>query len=180
MFRSRLFRAALKSESLDSAGITIAAQHSQAACHVPRLLAGLRQLYPDQKFRIRSDNRAESVALPMRGEAEILVTDDTPQLPSHLPAPLARRRLLGHDDLMLVASPALHKALGKGADGARVPMLCYPPDSFFGQAVRADEFIRSVDRLLAHLMQAPARYSRHGPSRQPDPPARRRRPVLPR
>jgi DNA-binding transcriptional LysR family regulator len=259
------FRAALKSESLDSAGITIAAQHTLAASYVPHLLAGLRQLYPEQNFRIRSENRAESVALLIRGEAEILVTYDTPQLPCNVPEPLARRHRLGQDDLMLVAAPSLHKALNRVAEGARVPMLCFPPDSFFGQAVRAeampdlmrrqqvvvrcvsefamglrelalagegaawlpasliradlaqrslvpldrlgrsvrmdivvfmavalgeraDEFARSVDQLLAHLMQAPgagadaapARYSRHGPSRQPDPPTGRRRKLLPR
>ena len=39
---------------------------------------------------------------------------------------------------MLVASPQLHKALGKVALGDRVPLLCFPSDSFFGQAVRAD------------------------------------------
>lgn len=132
------FRAALKSESLDSASITIAAQHTLAASYVPGLVARLRQLDPDRNFRIRSENRAESVAMLMRGEAEILITYDTPQSPCNVPAQLARRHVLGHDDLMLVASPALHKELSKVAEGGRVPMLCFPPDSFFGQTVRSE------------------------------------------
>jgi DNA-binding transcriptional LysR family regulator len=132
------FRAVLKSESLDSGGITIAAQHTLAASYVPGFLARLRQLDPDQNFRIRSENRADSVAMLMRGEAEILITYDTPQSHCNVPGQLALRHVLGQDDLMLVACPALHKELSKIPDGSRVPMLCYPPDSFFGQAVRAE------------------------------------------
>ncbi|MBS1178173.1 MAG: LysR family transcriptional regulator [Proteobacteria bacterium] len=132
------FRAVLKSESLDSAGITIAAQHTLAAAYVPGFLARLRHLDPDQNFRIRSENRADSVAMLMRGEAEILITYDTPQSPCNVPEQLARRHVLGQDDLMLVACPALHKDLSKTAEGGRVPMLCFPPDSFFGQVVRAE------------------------------------------
>lgn len=132
------FRAVLKSESLDSAGITIAAQHTLAAAYVPNFLARLRQLDPDQNFRIHSGNRADSVAMLLRGEAEILITYDTPQSPCNVPEPLARRHVLGQDDLVLVANPALHKDLSRIAEGERVPMLCFPPDSFFGQAVRAE------------------------------------------
>jgi DNA-binding transcriptional LysR family regulator len=132
------FRAVLKAESLDSAGITIAAQHTLAASYVPGFLERLRLLDPDQNFRLRSENRADSVAMLMRGEAEILIAYDTPQSPCNVPEPLAQRHVLGEDELMLVASPALHRQLSRVAQGERVPMLCFPPDSFFGQAVRAE------------------------------------------
>lgn len=130
------FRAVLKSESLDSAGITVAAQHTLAAAYVPGVLARLRQLDPDQNFRIRSENRADSVAMMVRGEAEILITYETPQAPCNVPSQLALRHVLGHDDLLLVACPSLHKTLRRVPAGGRVPMLCFPPDSFFGQVVR--------------------------------------------
>jgi LysR family transcriptional regulator, hypochlorite-specific transcription factor HypT len=132
------FRAVLKSESLGSAGITIAAQHTLAASYVPGFLARMRHLAVDQNVRIRSENRSESVALLMRGEAEILITYDTQQAPCNISAQLAQRHVLGHDELKLVASPPLHKVLCAVAAGDRVPMLCYPPDSFFGQAVRTE------------------------------------------
>lgn len=132
------FRAVLKSESLGSADITIAVQHTLATSYMPAFLARLRGLDKDQNFRIRSENRAESVALFMRGEAEILVTYDTPQSPCNVPAQLASRLVLGQDELTLVACPALHKELGKVAEGGQVPMLCFPPESFFGQVVRAE------------------------------------------
>lgn len=132
------FRAVLKSEALDGADITIAAQHTLAAAYVPGFLEKLRGLSPDQNFRIRSENRADSVAMLMRGQAEILVTYDTPQAPCVVPAQLATRHVLGQDVMMLVACPALHKELSKVQEGGPVPMLCYPPDSFFGQVLRAE------------------------------------------
>ena len=131
------FRAILKSESLDSAGITIAAQHTLAAAYVPGFLARLRHPGVDQNFRIRSENRSDSVTMLMHGEAEILITYETQQSPCNISAQLAQRHVLGQDELTLVASPPLHKVLRRVAAGDGVPMLCYPPDSFFGQAVRA-------------------------------------------
>jgi DNA-binding transcriptional LysR family regulator len=132
------FRAILKSESLDSAGITIAAQHTLAASYVPGFLVRLRELGVDQNFRIRSENRSESVGMLMRGEAEILITYDTQQSPCNISDQLALRHVLGQDELRLVASPPVHKALLMVAPGESVPMLCYPPDSFFGQALRTE------------------------------------------
>lgn len=132
------FRAVLKSEALDGADITIAAQHTLAAAYVPGFLEKLRTLSPDQNFRIRSENRADSVAMLIRGQAEILITYDTPQAPCIVPAQLATRHVLGRDNMMLVACPALHKQLSQVLEGDPVPMLCYPPDSFFGQVVRAE------------------------------------------
>lgn len=132
------FRATLKSASLDSGGITIAAQHTLAASMMPDFLARLRQLDPNQSFRIRSENRAESVAILMRGEAEILLTYDAPQVPCHVPEQVALRHVLCHDDLLLVAAPALNRRLIDGVQGGPLPMLCFPPESFFGQVIRAE------------------------------------------
>jgi DNA-binding transcriptional LysR family regulator len=132
------FRAVLKAEALDSAGITIAAQHTLAAAYVPAFLVRLQGLSPGQSYRIRSENRTDSVAMLMRGQAEILITYETMQTRCGIPAPMARREVLGTDELVLVASPALHASLvGVGA-GDPVPMLCFPPESFFGQVVRAE------------------------------------------
>lgn len=132
------FRAVLNSEALDSADITIAAQHTLAAAYVPGFLQQLRSLSPDQNFRLRSENRADSVGLLMRGQAKILITYDTPQAACFVPRQLATRHVLGQDNMILVACPALHKRLSQVIEGEPVPMLCYPPDSFFGQVVRAE------------------------------------------
>ena len=132
------FRAVLKSEALGSADITIAAQHTLAAAYLPGFLEQLRHLVPDQKFRIRSENRADSLSALMRSQAEILLTYDTVQAPCGIPPQLAHRHVLGQDHMVLVCCPELHQQLAQVHEGERVPMLCYPPDSFFGQIVRAE------------------------------------------
>jgi LysR family transcriptional regulator, hypochlorite-specific transcription factor HypT len=133
------FRSTLKSESLDIADLTIAAQHSLAASYVPAFLKRLRHLEPEQNFRIRSENRSDAVAMLMRGQAEILIAYETAQTPCGIPSPIATRQVLGVDKLVLVASPALHASLSVlRNDAPPVPMLCFPPESFFGQVVRLE------------------------------------------
>lgn len=132
------FRAMLKAASLDSGGVTIAAQHTLAASYMPGFLAQLRELGPNQSFRIRSENRAESVAILMRGEAEILLTYDSHQVPCHVPEQYALRHVLAQDHLVLVASPELHDRLSEAPAGEPIPMLSFPPESFFGQLIRAE------------------------------------------
>lgn len=131
------FRAVLKSEALSSGGITIAAQHSLAGSMLPTFLERVRGLDPEQNYRLRSENRVESVALLMRGEAQILITYETPQTACGIAPQLASRHVLGQDAMRFVANPALRKSLAGTRPGDAVPMLCFPPDSFFGQLVRA-------------------------------------------
>ena len=131
------FRSVLKSDSLDAADLTIAAQHTLAASYVPALMKRLRRLAPEQNFRIRSENRSDAVTILMRGQAEVLIAYETAQAPCGIPSPVAVRQVLGDDRLVLVACPALHASLsGARSDALPVPMLCFPPESFFGQLVR--------------------------------------------
>lgn len=140
------FRATLKSESLDMADLTIAAQHSLAASYVPGFLKRLRHLEPEQSFRIRSENRSEAVTMLMRGQAEILITYETSQTSCGIPPAIAMRQVLGVDKLVLVACPDLHASLSElRSNGPPVPMLCFPPESFFGQVLRLE--------ALAELMR---------------------------
>jgi DNA-binding transcriptional LysR family regulator len=132
------FRALLKSEALGTAGITIAAQHTLAASYVPTFLQRLRRDGPGRNVRIRSENRTDSVGMLMRGQAEILIAYETPQTGCGVPAAMAMRRVLGQDELVLVACPALHAVLETVDEGEAVPMLCFPPESFFGQVVRLE------------------------------------------
>lgn len=133
------FRSTLKSESLDIADLTIAAQHTLATSYVPAFLKRLRHLEPEQNFRIRSENRSDAVTMLMRGQAEILIAYETAQTPCGVPSPIAMRQVLGVDRLVLVACPALHASLSVlHNDASPVPMLCFPPESFFGQVLRLE------------------------------------------
>ena len=135
------FRSTLKSESLDIADLTIAAQHTLATSYVPTVLKRLRHLEPEQNFRIRSENRSDAVTMLMRGQAEILIAYETADTPCGIASPVAMRQVLGVDRLVLVACPALHASLtAPRGDPPPVPMLCFPPESFFGQVVRLEVF----------------------------------------
>lgn len=131
------FRSALKSQSLDAADLTIAVQHTLAASYMPALMRRLRRLEPEQNFRIRSENRSDAVTILMRGQAEILIAYETTQFPCGVPSPIAVRQMLGVDQLVLVSCADLHAVLEKPrVDAPPVPMLCFPPESFFGQLLR--------------------------------------------
>jgi DNA-binding transcriptional LysR family regulator len=140
------FRALLKAAAQDVAGITIAAQHTLATAHVPALLTRLQALSPGQSFRLRSDDRSDCIARLVRGEVDILIVYETDPTRCAIPAPMARREVLGSDELVLAAAPSLRATLARMRPGEAVPMLCFPPESFFGQVVRAQampELMRS-------------------------------------
>jgi len=83
------FQAALKSDATHSPGLVMVAQHSLAASYLPTFLEELRALMPEQRFRIRSENRDEGVTLLMRGQADILLAYESPQSASGVPSQLA-------------------------------------------------------------------------------------------
>jgi LysR family transcriptional regulator, hypochlorite-specific transcription factor HypT len=140
------FQARLRSDASQAPGMVIAAQHSLAAAFLPTFLEELCALLPEQRFRIRSQNRDEAMALLLRGQADILLTYETGQIQSSVPAALATPCILGEDALVLVASAKLCATEDFAQSDRPLPLLCFPPESFFGQAVRA--------QALPDLMQA--------------------------
>jgi DNA-binding transcriptional LysR family regulator len=105
---------------------------------------------PEQRFRIRSENRDEGASLLVRGQADVLVSYESAQSTSGVPPQLATPCTLGEDALVLVASAKLCASPNFLQPGVALPLLCFPPESFFGQAVRINalpELMR--DRLVA-------------------------------
>jgi DNA-binding transcriptional LysR family regulator len=144
------FRASLRSDAVHSPGLVVVAQHSLAASYLPGLLERWRVQMPRQRFRIRSENRDEGLALLARGQADILVSYESPQSGGGVPPQLATPCALGEDALVLVASARLCESANFLDPGQPLPLLCFPPESFFGQAVRAHalpELMR--ERLVA-------------------------------
>jgi LysR family transcriptional regulator, hypochlorite-specific transcription factor HypT len=131
------FQAKLRSDATQLPGMVIAAQHSLAAAYLPTFLEELRSLLPEQRFRIRSQNRDEAVALLLRGHADILLTYELGQIDRSVPAALAMPCTLGDDALVLVASAKLCAMYEFAQPDRPLPLLCFPPESFFGHAVRA-------------------------------------------
>jgi DNA-binding transcriptional LysR family regulator len=131
------FQSMLRSDAMQTPGLVMAAQHSLAAAYLPTFLEELRVLMPEQRFRIRSQNRDDGVALLVRGHADILLTYETKQIASNVPPQLATSCTLGEDALVLVASSKLCASDDFVQADRSLPLLCFPPESFFGQAVRA-------------------------------------------
>lgn len=140
------FQATLRSDASHSPGMVMVAQHSLAASYLPTFLDELRSILPEQRFRIRSENRDEGVALLARGQADILLTYETGSTASSVPPQLATPCVLGEDALVLVASAELCDSDDFLHPDRPLPLLCFPPESFFGQAVRT--------HALPELMQA--------------------------
>lgn len=130
------FRSMLQSDANESPGLVIAAQHSLAAAYLPTLLQKLKAQHPEQRFRIRSENRSEGVALLVRGQADVLLVYESPTSVSGIAPPLATPCVLGDDALVLVASSKLCQSKDFLKTDHPMPLLCFPPESFFGQAVR--------------------------------------------
>lgn len=130
------FQSTLRSHATQSPGMVMAAQHSLAAAYLPTFLEELRALMPEQRFRIRSENRDDGVALLVRGHADILLTYETRQIASSVPPQLATSCTLGEDSLVLVASAKLYASDDFLQPNRPLPLLCFPPESFFGQAIR--------------------------------------------
>ena len=131
------FQSTLRADATQSPGMVMAAQHSLAAAYLPTFLEELRALMPEQRFRIRSQNRDDGVALLVRGQADILLTYETRHIGSSVPSQLATACTLGEDALVLVASARLCASNDFVQPDRPLPLLCFPPESFFGQAVRA-------------------------------------------
>ena len=130
------FRSTLKADATNSPGMVMVAQHSLAATYLPAFLEALRAQMPEQRFRIRSENRDEGVALLVRGHADILLTYETRQTLSSVPPQLATAVTLGEDAMVMVAGTNLCETTDLSLVDRPLPLLCFPPDSFFGQAIR--------------------------------------------
>lgn len=139
------FRATLRTDSTYSPDMVLAAQHSLAASRLPSFIEEFRGILPEQKFRIRSENRDDGVGLLLRGEADVLLTYETEPTARCVPPQLADACALGEDALVLVASPKLCASEDFQQAHRPLPLLCFPAESFFGRAVRT--------HALAQLMQ---------------------------
>jgi DNA-binding transcriptional LysR family regulator len=140
------FRATLNSDSNLNPNMVLAAQHSLATSQLPKFIEELRIVCPDQKFRIRSENRDDGVSLLLKGQADILLTYETTHDARCIPAQLASACVLGDDALVLAASPKLCNAEEFQSSNNPLPLLCFPPESFFGKVVRT--------QALAQLMKS--------------------------
>ena len=145
------FRANLRADSAQKPDLVLAAQHSLAASRLPSFIEELKSTLPDRRFRIRSENRDSGVALLMRGEADILLIYETAEADRCVSPQLAKACLLGDDCLVLVASPRLVESEAFTVPSHPLPLLSFPPESFFGQALRMSALTELMNARLVEF-----------------------------
>jgi DNA-binding transcriptional LysR family regulator len=145
------FRANLRADSAQKPDLVLAAQHSLAASRLPSFIEELKSILPDRRFRIRSENRDSGVALLLRGEADVLLIYETAEDDPCVPRQLAKACLLGNDSLVLVASPRLVESEDFKVPSHPLPLLSFPPESFFGQALRMNALTELMSARLVEF-----------------------------
>ena len=113
--------------------VSIASQHSLSAGLLPRFIARLQLQKPTLSIRLRSANREECHTLLMTRQSSLLVIYEAEGLPIAPNETLIERRIIGHDRLCPVAAPRRRDLIAAPRnDAARIPIIGYPPDVFFG------------------------------------------------
>ncbi len=126
-------RSRLRAEQSGEFRVTLAVQHSLSTYYLPSLIDGLERRGFDQTYRVRSANKNDCVVMFLRGEADFLMCYEAGDAPTEISATTARRKLLGTERLMLIGAPDGSGGSRFGADeGAHLPLIGYPQDSFFG------------------------------------------------
>ncbi|MCB1450234.1 MAG: LysR family transcriptional regulator [Nitratireductor sp.] len=116
--------------------VTIAAQHSLIQSAFPEFAAAARQRYPVIGFRVRAANHNECMSLFLRGEASLLMCYER-QNDVDLPFDDGIvRSVWGQDRLIPVVGGSLRFSLSvDGRPPADLPVIIYPPRSFFGETL---------------------------------------------
>jgi len=116
--------------------VTIAAQHSLIQSAFPEFAAAARQRYPMISFRVRAANHNDCISLFLRGEASLLMCyerDNDVELPFD---DGIVRSVWGQDRLVPVVGGSLRFLLPvDGRPPANLPVITYPPRSFFGETL---------------------------------------------
>jgi DNA-binding transcriptional LysR family regulator len=116
--------------------VTIAAQHSLIQSAFPEFAAAARQRYPMIGFRVRAANHNDCISLFLRGEASLLMCyerDNDFEMPFD---DGVVRSVWGQDRLVPVVGGSLRFLLSvEGRPPTNVPVIIYPPRSFFGEAL---------------------------------------------
>lgn len=136
-------RNATQSSAQDRVTLTLAAQHSLlVSSFLPHFLEKLAASITNLNYRVVSENMDTCVAMFLKGEVDMLIVYETESTQNAIPAQLALRKLLGSDEMLLVAHPRIATQQSTGAGRRNLPLLTYPVGSFFGQIVWGEEVPR--------------------------------------
>ncbi len=151
-FRSLLndlmqLRSRMQSEHNGSARIVLSTQHSLTMTRLPGLLELLtRRQSPRIDFNVFSEDRDKSVALFMRGEADLLLCMEEQNDPLQKLLPATLRLPMGEEKLIALSAAGKNgKALHRPKAGQALNLLKFPQDSFLGRIIN-DQVYTSLSR----------------------------------
>jgi DNA-binding transcriptional LysR family regulator len=145
--------------------LVVAATHALSFTFFPEWLGVLESHVPVGSVRLISDSMQACEQVLGQGHAHFLLCHHHPAAPIHLDAATIRSMTIGHDTLVLAATPALAEQAASGLDG--LPYLGYSAASGLGRIVAAvqaqDEHgPRQPPALTSHLAVALRNMARRG------------------
>lgn len=142
-----------QSSTQDRVTLTLAAQHSLlVTSFLPHFLEKLAASIKNLNYRVVSENMDTCVAMFLKGEVDMLIVYETEGAKSAIPAHLSLKKTLGSDEMILVAHRDVVKRFDSSSKRRSLPLLAYPPGSFFGEVVWAEEVprvLREHNALIA-------------------------------
>lgn len=133
----------VQSAAQDRATLTLAAQHSLlVSSFLPHFLEKLAASIKNLNYRVVSENMDTCAAMFLKGEVDMLIVYETEGAQSPVPSHLSLKKMLGSDEMILVAHPNIVKRYRSTGSRKHLPLLTYPLGSFFGQIVWEEEVPR--------------------------------------
>lgn len=132
-------QARMRIERSGAVRLVLATQHSLTMTRLPELLRLIgSQSNLNIDFKVRAENRDESVGLFMRGQADLLLCIEETHDPLLNLIPKTARLDLGIEKIVPVSALDGHgKALHTPLKNGRIKVLAFPPESYMGRVMQA-------------------------------------------
>ncbi|MEO0498861.1 MAG: LysR family transcriptional regulator, partial [Pseudomonadota bacterium] len=117
--------------------VTIAAQHAPVQSVFPDLALRAKAVFPGLKFRLRVGNLDECASRFLRGDADMLLCYEAETARQLEFGTNVERALWSTDFLIPIVGGSLRYAVRSNSSIPNdTPTIAYPPDSYFGEALR--------------------------------------------
>lgn len=123
----------------DQPSLSLAAQHSLLVTpFLPKFLEKLSATVHNLNYNVISENMDTCVSMFLKSEVDMLVIYETEGTRNVILPHLSVRKVLGTDEMILVATPRLLRSMQSSRGTRPLPLLAYPISSFLGSVVWAD------------------------------------------
>lgn len=129
-------RSQLRNPLISSEPLVIATQHALSVSVIPDILNKTRDLNPNLRVRLRTQNRATAMSIFLRHEAEVLISYDGGYLPEVPFGDSISRYVWRRDALIPVVGGNMRYRLDANYQlDDESGVIVYPSESYFGQII---------------------------------------------